>query len=225
MEATIRKIRNDLRLAMNGEVSRSLRDKGYDYRVIFGVDVPKLKIIASYYDPDPGLAETLWSEDVREMKILATMLYPVDMFSVENAEKWVKEMNNQEIRVQACMNLFQKLSFADKLVQNWIGSADEEIRTTGYWLLVRLLITKSPLQENIDKSMVIDHATSDLEPGSYFLRLSALNALRFLGRGQVELSRLILAKVESYATSSSAYKKEALDSLRFEFSNYHLLSR
>ena len=52
------------------------------------------------------------------------MLYPVDAFDMESRQ-WVNEIPNQEIREQVCMNLFQRLEFADKLVEEWTGSDNE----------------------------------------------------------------------------------------------------
>ena len=123
MHETIQQIRADLRRSMNGVASKSMREKGLNYKLNFGVDIPRLREFAKRYPVDAQLAELLWKQETRELKILATMLYPVEEFGVDKAEKWVIEIINQEIREQVCMNLFQKLSFAGKLVQNWSKSA------------------------------------------------------------------------------------------------------
>ena len=60
MQETIQQIRKQLRLAMNGVVSSSMRDKGMDYKMNFGVSVPKIKEIASQYEPSEALASLLW---------------------------------------------------------------------------------------------------------------------------------------------------------------------
>ena len=120
METIIRSIRNDLRLSMNGIAATSMREKGVHYRMNFGVDLMRIREIALRYVPDVMLAETLWKEDVRELKILATLLYPVDRFTSDAADRWVVSITNQEIREQACRNLFQQISFAGELVNLWI---------------------------------------------------------------------------------------------------------
>ena len=65
MNDIIKKIRTDLRLAMNGVVSSSMRDKGADYKLNFGVDLPRIKGIAKKYEPNVDLAKELWKLDVR----------------------------------------------------------------------------------------------------------------------------------------------------------------
>ena len=220
MRETLQQIRIDLRKSMNGITSKSMREKGLNYKLNFGVDIPRLRDLSKRYPADIQLAELLWKQETRELKILATMLCPAREFNIENAETWVKEIPNQEIREQVCMNLFQKLNYADKLVQNWADSSDEEIRTTGYWLFARLLIIKSDLVKNIDEKVLVDKMISDLSSQSYFLRLSAQNALKFLGRISKELSQKILTEIQDFKTSDDAVRNEIYDSLSFEFADF-----
>jgi hypothetical protein len=58
---------------------------------------------------------------VRELKIIATLLYPSHEFSREDAARWVLEIPTQEIREQVCMNLFSTINFADELVNDWVN--------------------------------------------------------------------------------------------------------
>lgn len=220
MHETLRQIRTELRLSMNGVVSQSMREKGMDYKLNFGVDIPRLRNLSKRYPMDKQLAELMWKQETRELKILATMLYPIDEFDVEKAEEWVKEIPNQEIREQVCMNLFQKLSFAEELVRNWSDSIDEEIRTSGYWLLARLLLIKSHLTDNLDHNVLLKKIIPDLDSDSYFLSLSAQNALKFLGRTSKELSHKILTEIQDFQASDNPVKKEIYQSLSFEFTDF-----
>lgn len=220
MHETLRQIRTELRLSMNGVVSQSMREKGIDYKLNFGVDIPRLRNLSKRYSVDKQLAELMWKQETRELKILATMLYPIDEFDMEKAEEWVKEIPNQEIREQVCMNLFQKLSFAEELVYNWSDSIDEEIRTSGYWLLARLLLIKSHLTDNLDHNVLLEKIIPDLDSDSYFLSLSAQNALKFLGRTSKELSHKILTEIQDFQASDNPVKKEIYQSLSFEFTDF-----
>lgn len=220
MHDVLKWIRTDLRRSMDGIASKSMRDKGLNYKLNFGVDIPRLRQLSKRYPSDASLAELLWREETRELKILATMLYPADEFDEEKAEKWVREISTHEIREQVCMNLFQKLNFAGKLVQNWTNLEDEEIRTSGYWLLTRLLIMKSPLVSRLNQDELAEKMIADLNSDSYFLRLSAQNALKFLGRSSKELLQKILTEIQDFQTSDEVVKNEIYDSLSFEFTDY-----
>ncbi|MDR1743976.1 MAG: DNA alkylation repair protein [Dysgonamonadaceae bacterium] len=217
MEETIKKIRSDLRLAMNGVISASMREKGMNYRMNFGVDIPKLRAIAKRYVPNAVLAETLWQSEMRELKILSTMLHPVTDFSKDKAEKWASEIPNQEIREQVCMNLFQKLDFAHELVEKWIYAVDENLRTTGFWLFVRLAVSGSPVLKNRDIQVIVGRAIGDLSAASVFVRQSALNVLKCAGRKSPAIAGRILNELSSFCDSENPMEREIFDSLRFEF--------
>jgi 3-methyladenine DNA glycosylase AlkD len=202
---------------MNGVISDSMQKKGMNYRLNYGVDIPKLRIIARKYEADKTLAEMLWVEDVREFKILATMLYPPGDFTKETAEKWVREIPTQEIREQVCRNLFQELSFADALVQEWAENDDTDIRLTGYWLFARLCMARADVANKVSSKKIIENAVNDLKAKSMLLRQAALNVLKYFGRLSNENSVCVLQKVSSFEQSSNSVEREMFDILRFEF--------
>jgi len=214
---TLRKIRNELRLSMNGVISTSMREKGMNYRMNFGVEIPRLKIIAKNHIPEKQLAEALWAQDVRELKILATLLYPADEFESETANKWVKEIPNQEVREQLCMNLLQNLNYSNQLVEECVVSSDDSIRNTGYWLFARLIISRSPLARSVNNVLVIENALSDMLDASVFLRQSAINALKFSGRLSSDNVEIIKQNIASFKSDQDQLKKEIFEQLSFEF--------
>lgn len=219
MKEVLRQIRTDLRLSMNGAVSASMRNKGVNYKMIFGVEVPRIIRISDNYEASKSLAETLWGEDVREMKIMATLLYPKDEFSKETAMRWISDICDQELREQICKNLFQELLFSDELVEESINNRYENIRTTGYWLFARLCIKGSDFVNKIKSELLIEKAIEDLKSDSMLLRQSSLSALRFYGRATPENSEVVLSKLESFKDSSDTVEKEMYEQLFFEFYN------
>lgn len=216
MEDILRQIRTDLRLSMNGVVSSSMRNKGINYRMIFGVDIPRINRITQKYQSGKMLAETLWKEDVREMKIMATLLYPDDQFSKETALGWISEINDQELREQLCKNILQKLPFADELVEKSVDSKNDSIVTTGLWLFARLCITGSDLVNKIDTEMLLKIAIENLKSESMLLRQSALNALKYFGRISRDSSELVLTKTAFLKNSQDSVENEMFEQLDFE---------
>lgn len=218
MEDIIRSIRTDMRLSMNGDVATSMRKKGIKYRMIFGVDIPRIYQISEKYSPDAELAATLWDDDVRELKILATILYPKEKFSKEIGLSWSKGIVDQELREQVCKNLFQELPFANELVEDLVNDDDDEnVRATGYWLFARLCITKSDLVNRVDTENLMNSTVKDLKSDSLLVRQSALNALKFFGRTSVSNSTNVLARVAGFETSTDAMENEMYNLLKFEF--------
>lgn len=82
-----------------------MREKGLVYKLNFGVEIPRIKMIAEGYEKNHDLAQALWKEDIRECKIMAAMLQPVDTFYPEIADIWVESIRNIEIAELTCMNL------------------------------------------------------------------------------------------------------------------------
>ncbi len=218
-EEIIRDIRQRCRKAMNGIASTSMRQRGISYKVNFGLNIQQIKELSGRYKPDAELAEILWKEDTRELKILATLLYPADDFTGVVANKWVTEIPNQEIREQLSLNLLQILPFAGKLALEWSNSKDESIRTTGYWLLARLfLIKKADKQSANDYTFIWYDVISD----NMFLRNAASLALKHIGRQSKIEADIILKKLSIYKDDSNLIKQEAYNSLLFEFEYYSL---
>ena len=218
-EEIIRDIRKRCRMAMNGIASASMRGYGLNYKLNFGVSIQKIKEIAARYESDRDLAETLWLDGTRELKILATLLYPVDLFTIQTANRWVAQIPNQEIREQICVNLFQTTDFADKIGLEWINSEDENVRSTGYWLIVRRLLTKT--FSNTIQLDTFPYIWDDISSENTSLRNAATLFLKNAGKINPQLADQILEKVIIFKDSENPIKKEIYDSLSFEFEFFY----
>ena len=128
---TIRKIKTELRLAMNGVASAYMRENGMNYKLNFGVELPRLRDIAAGFPADHDLAQALWKEDIRECKLLAAMLQPTDTFYPEIADIWVEAMPNTEIAQHTVQNLFCRLPYASQKAYEWIASEDDMFQQCG----------------------------------------------------------------------------------------------
>jgi hypothetical protein len=53
----IKEIKKELRLAMNGVVSSIQRNQGVNYKINFGVEIPRIKGIAGKFEKDEELAK------------------------------------------------------------------------------------------------------------------------------------------------------------------------
>lgn len=138
----LKDIKTQLRLSMNGVVSQSMREKGLDYKLNFGVELPRIKSIAAAYEKNHDLAQALWKENIRECKILAGLLQPIDTFFPEIADIWVEDIRNIEIAELTCMNLFQNLPYAPAKTFQWIADEAEYTQVCGFLTIARLLMKR-----------------------------------------------------------------------------------
>lgn len=156
---TIKDIKGQFRLFMNGVVSQSMREKGLDYKLNFGIELLRLKEIAARYEKNHEVAQALWKENIRECKILAGMLQPVETFYPEIADIWVEDMRYPEIAELTCMSLFQYLPYASEKAFEWMADEREYFQLCGFMLMARLLMKGNQLTERseaefLDQAMV-----------------------------------------------------------------------
>ena len=160
----IKSIKNDFRLGMNGIISTSMRNKGMDYKIIFGLSLPQLRSLSEKYSPNPEVATRLWNENIRESKLLATMIFPASEMDIEFAKKWIDEIKYSEVADIASMFLFSKLPYAEQLCLMYVNSENENHIYFAFRLFIRLLINKSEINsttiEEI-KSKALEYSKSD----------------------------------------------------------------
>ena len=147
---TIKDIKSKFRLFMNGMVSQSMREKGMEYKLNFGIEYPRIKEIAAGYEPDHELAQALWKENIRECKILAGLLQPADTFYQEIADIWIEGMDYPELAEYTVMNLFQRLPYASEVVFRWMADEREMFQLCGFLLMARLLMKGEKLNERAE---------------------------------------------------------------------------
>lgn len=121
----------------NGEVAENMRMAGIIYKVNYGVPIPELKELAKPYKGDHDLALELYAEDIRECKILASLIADPERLTGEQIDEWAAEFTNPEIVEQVCGNLFWKSEFALSRSIEWCLSNDELLRKAGLLIIAR----------------------------------------------------------------------------------------
>lgn len=135
----VKKIKRSFRLFMNGVASSSMRDKGLEYKINWGIPVTRLRDMAAKYAPSVALAERLWESDVRECKILATMLMPAERFSEPMALSWLSACNNQEMVEMLVFNLVQNMPGVETFVVSLLHSDEPNASLAALHLVSRLV--------------------------------------------------------------------------------------
>ncbi|MGL5636218.1 MAG: DNA alkylation repair protein [Bacteroidales bacterium] len=216
MQNTIRELKKSFRLAMNGDVSTSMRKSGIDYKLNFGVSLPTIKKIATRFSPNPELADHLFRENVRESKIVATLIWPANEFPKQKAEEWVRLIDKLEIAEQASMNLFAELPYAKELLLEWNADENQNIRMTAHLLLVRLLI-KGSIFTNSELEPLLQSLIQDLKSENQTLFSLSLNAIKRLGRND---SATRLHILEELNKKNNELSNAVIEEVETEYSYY-----
>ena len=137
IDEKVREIKKELRLAMNGVVSSIQRNHGLNYKINFGVEIPRLKGIASEFEKDEELAKRLWQDNIRECKMLAIFLMPESGYTGV-AEQWIAEAPFTEIADHLTMVILSKLPDAAAKAIQWIQNSEGLFRYCGFMTLTHL---------------------------------------------------------------------------------------
>ena len=189
IQQQVKEIKQSFRLAMDGATAQSMRQKGLDYHLNWGVTRPRLqemaREIASGHPPLYQLALALWKENVRECKILATMLMPPGEMLPEVADIWMEQVPTVEVAEQAAFNLFQHLPYAAEKAFLWLSSPDDLPQICGYHVLSRLFLRRQEFNERAINEFV-DQSLCALQSANPLLQKAAMQALiRFSEMGLV----------------------------------------
>ena len=201
---TVKEIKQSFRLMMDGAVAQSMRDKGLNYHLNWGATLPRLQAKAEevrlmvngsglrFYD----LAIALYKENVRECKILATMLMPADEILPEVVDIWQEQIPSQEIAEQLAFNLYQHLPFAAEKAYQWIASDKEYDQLCGFHVLSRLFMNgQEPNERGINE--YLDEALCALQGPFPSVRKAALQSLQRFAELGILYERLAKSATKS----------------------------
>lgn len=203
---TIKEIKQSFRLMMDGAVAQSMRDKGLNYHLNWGATLPRLqakaeeirllvigsRLMVNLYD----LSIALYKENVRECKILATMLMPADEILPEVVDIWQEQIPSQEIAEQLAFNLYQHLPFAAEKAYQWIASDKEYDQLCGFHVLSRLFMNgQEPNERGINE--YLDEALCALQGPFPSVRKAALQSLQRFAELGILYGRLAKSATKS----------------------------
>lgn len=178
------KIKRSFRLLMSGPTSQSMTQKGLGYKINWGVPFIELKKMALEYGKDYELAIELWKEDIRECKILATLIMPAEKMLPEITDIWMEQVKSQEMAEMLAFNLLQYVDYAPAIAYEWIATDKMLYEIAGFQLLARLFANGQEANER-GINEFLDQATVALQGDNMGIKHAAANCvLRFADLGE-----------------------------------------
>ena len=178
------KIKRSFRLLMSGPTSQSMTQKGLGYKINWGVPFIELKKMALEYGKDYELAIELWKEDIRECKILATLIMPAEKMLPEITDIWMEQVKSQEMAEMLAFNLLQYVDYAPAIAYEWIATDKTLYEIAGFQLLARLFANEQEANES-GINEFLDQATVALQGDNMGIKNAAANCvLRFADLGE-----------------------------------------
>ena len=178
------KIKRSFRLLMSGPTSQSMTQKGLGYKINWGVPFIELKKMALEYGKDYELAIELWKEDIRECKILATLIMPAEKMLPEITDIWMEQVKSQEMADMLAFNLLQYVDYAPAIAYEWIATDKTLYEIVGFQLLARLFANGQEANER-GINEFLDQAAVALQGDNMGIKHAAANCvLRFADLGE-----------------------------------------
>lgn len=178
------KIKRSFRLLMSGPTSQSMTQKGLGYKINWGVPFIELKKMALEYGKDYELAIELWKEDIRECKILATLIMPAEKMLPEITDIWMEQVKSQEMAEMLAFNLLQHVDYAPAIAYEWIATDKTLYEIAGFQLLARLFANGQEANER-GINEFLDQAAVALQGENMGIKHAAANCvLRFADLGE-----------------------------------------
>lgn len=199
---------------MNGAVVESMRESGIIYKVSYGVTIPELQEIAQPYKGNHELAIQLFEQDIRECKIIASMIDNPAHVTGNQIDEWCEDFNNTEIIEQVCNNLFWKSDFALSRSYEWCIEDDELMKKAGL-LIIGHRASDTSIKDSIFEpyiGIVEEIAESEEE----ILSNSALYALRQIAKRSDNLSEKVIQAAERMSESDFGIANWIGNQLLFE---------
>jgi len=203
-----------LKTLSNPKAVKGMAKYGITAKSTYGVSIPNLRKIAKEIGVNHDLAQQLWVSDIRETRILASMVDDPKMVTEEQMERWVKDFDYWEICDQCCMNLFEKTRFAYQKCVEWSSREEEFVKRAGFVLMARLAVSDKKANDKqfenflpIIKREAIDNRN--------FVKKAVNWALRQIGKRNLTLNRKTIETAkEIQKMDSRSAKWIASDAIR-----------
>lgn len=180
----------------------------------YGVATPVIRSIAKELGRNTELASALWSTNVLEARMLASMIADPLQIPEEEIERWVREFDCWPVCDAACIALLWKTPFAWRKVREWSRREPEYERRAAFALLAGLAVHDKRATDKQFRAAVrlISKAAGDERN---FVKKAVNWALRQIGKRNASLREAAIQVAESLiATESRSARWIGHDALR-----------
>ena len=136
----LKKFKHEFYTYRNGIIADRLRSAGDCHKIIFGLNIPQLVNIANEYGKNVETARLLWNNSTcRESRLLAPMLFPIEIMQYDEACQWIESIENIEIADNLCHKLLKRLNYAQELIIKYSTHDSDILRYTAFRLAINLI--------------------------------------------------------------------------------------
>ncbi|MDY0200134.1 MAG: DNA alkylation repair protein [Bacteroidales bacterium] len=212
---TLQIIIEEIKNRRNGAISHNLSYLGLNYKVNYGVIITELKEIADSYKYDHQLALLLYQQEIRECKILASMIDDPKEVTINQMDTWSQDFTNAEIVEQTCTNLFWKSEYGLSKSIEWCLSHNDFLIKAGLILVGRIAASEEIIKEVVFAPYI--DIIDDYDETTIASNMNNIEfALRQIALRNTTHRQKVIAIAEKMSTSNSEHRAWIGDQLLFE---------
>lgn len=211
---TIQRIVEEIKSRRSGPTSDSLTQLGIEYKVNYGVPITELRKIAEPYMDNHALALDLFEQDIRECKIIASIIDDPKQITGEQIDEWALSFTNVEMVEQVCSNVLWKADCALSRSIQWCLSNDEYLQKAGLIIAARSA-GSNDIKDSVFAPYIELISTFDEEDIANNKNTIEF-ALRQIARRNEPLQKQVVELAQDWASNSNEHKAWIGDQLLFE---------
>lgn len=126
-----------MRKQMNGAVADTMRYYGKAYGLNYGVSLPTVRQIAQSMGKDHALAQYLYKQQVRELRLAALHIAQPEQMTLSDAASWAEGLINSEVAEEMAFALLGNAIEASEIIHEWSNSGQEMLIYTSLMTAAR----------------------------------------------------------------------------------------
>lgn len=219
-DGTLDRIMNELRARADPTSREGMARYGIRTdHALGGSSLYFLRAMAKGLGKDHALALALWSTDVHEARLLATLVEDPQEVTEEQMEAWVADFDSWDICDQCTSNVFSYTSRGWTKALEWSSREEEFVKRAGFALMAALAVHDKKAENDR-----FDPFLSVIERESYddrnYVRKAVNWALRNIGKRNLALNASAVAcaeRIRAKGTKAGRWiSSDALRELRSE---------
>lgn len=114
-----------MRKQMNGAVADSMYYYGARYGLNYGVSLPTIRQIATTEERNHALAQYLYKQQVRELRLAALHIAEPELMAIDEADFWAEGVINSEVAEEMAFALLSHTPALAAIFDRWSGCGNE----------------------------------------------------------------------------------------------------
>lgn len=177
-----------LRTMQNPEAVKGMARFGINPEKNLGISVITLRNYAKHLGKNHTLALQLWKTEIRDARILASLIDEPTKVTPQQMDQWVSDFNSWDICDTCCGELFDKTPYAYKKAQHWANQKEEFIKRAGFALMAWLAVHDKKSDDDQFLSflpVIIQHSNDERN----YVKKAVNWALRQIGKRNLTLHK------------------------------------